>query len=101
MFFECGDIAENCAFVFEEGTAPLDGFDDTGTGFVNQFADMRENGLRKGFRLGNVCVDARFKGVGGAHVSLLEVLQISVTALERFEQALRSRKVPACNHACN
>jgi hypothetical protein len=76
VLLECGDVAENRALVlFEEGTAPPDGFDDTGTGLVNQFADMRENRLRKGFDLAMYASTRGSKQVGWAHGSLLGFAQ--------------------------
>ena len=58
VFFKRGQVAEDHAFVLEEGAAPLDGFCDAGAGFVDQFADVVEDGLGEGFGFVNVGVDA-------------------------------------------
>jgi hypothetical protein len=57
MLVESGHVAEDGAFVFEEGAAPLDGLVDARAGFVDELADVLEDGLREGLRLVDVGVD--------------------------------------------
>ena len=71
VLFKGGHVAEDDALVFEEGTAPLDGFNDAGTSLVDQFPQVIEERLCEGTGLGNVDVDSGIEGVGWAHVSLL------------------------------
>ena len=57
VLFEGGHVAEDRAFVFEEGAAPFDGFFDVGAGLVDEFAKVLEDRLREGLRLVDVGVD--------------------------------------------
>jgi len=87
MLFEGGHVGENYVLVFEEGAAPLDGFNDAGTCFMDEFSDVIEDGLREGLGPGDVNVNTGVEGGGWAHVPLLEdseILENSVTAFAEF-----------------
>jgi hypothetical protein len=84
MLLESGHVGEDYAFVFEEGAAPLHGFDNGGTGLVDQFADVRQDGLREGFGFGDVDVNSGIEALGWAQVPLLKYLENSVTGIDGF-----------------
>ena len=64
VLFEGGDVAEDVAFVFEEGAGPFDGFDDVGAGFVDELAEVGDDGPGEGLGFVDVDVDARVEVVG-------------------------------------
>ena len=72
MLFEGGHGAVH-SLVAEVGEAPLDLFDDVGAGFVNELADVAQDGLSEGGGLFNVGVDARIASShGGIFSSILD-----------------------------
>ena len=86
VLFEGRHVAEDHALVLEERAAPLDSFDDPGTGPMHQLAEVNENGLSKGFGLGDIDIDAGFEVLGCAHGLLQKALENSVTAIARLEE---------------
>ena len=71
VFFEGGHVAEDGAFVFEEGAAPFDGLFDVGAGLVDELAEVLEDWLREGLCLVDVGVDFGVEVVGSALKLLL------------------------------
>jgi hypothetical protein len=51
---------------------------------VDQFADVRQDGLREGFGFGDVDVNSGIEALGWAQVPLLKYLENSVTGIDGF-----------------
>ena len=64
VLFEGRHVAEDDAFVVEEGARPFDGFFNIGAGFVDEFAEVLQDGLGEGLGFIDVHVDAGVEVVG-------------------------------------